>query len=425
MKRSVLSLLLFLLICSTRAFSQEVRMAEVGRDSVWQNDVRSIYFTRSGLELEAPVLQLGGSERLVLHFDLLGLEPKDLRYRITHCDADWHPDLPDPYDYISGFEEENINNYESSFTTLQPYFHYHQTLPSRNTRFLVSGNYLLSVFIQDEPDSILFTRRFYVEEHLLDADIEITPPKAGIGNPRRDVEVDVSLGLAEGKILNLSPQFLTVRVQQNRRTDLVRTLSFSGYNGSMLAYRWQNENVFPGGNCFRYFDISNLHTPMYNVQKVDQYADELFAFIRPEQDRSRKNYSHEEVLRGGMKTNAFDRHNPHLEGDYVWVSFSLPLEQPFLDGSVHIVGQLTDWELTDRSRMEWQPQYKAYTARMLLKQGYYAYQLLFLRAGEMEAVSYKLEGDHYETHNDYTIYVYYHFPNDRSDRLILVHQLKQ
>ena len=68
--------------------------------------------------------------------------------------------------------------------------------------------------------------------------------------------------------------------------------------------------------------------------------------------------------------------------------------------------------------MEWNSKYKAYTKRLLLKQGYYAYQLLFLPAGEKEGLTATLEGDHYAMSNSYTAYVYLRLPGARYDRLV-------
>ncbi len=58
------------------------------------------------------------------------------------------------------------------------------------------------------------------------------------------------------------------------------------------------------------------------------------------------------------------------------------------------------------------------SGRLLLKQGYYSYQLLFVPAGESEGRTDTLEGDHFETPNVYRAWVYYRGPNDRYDRLV-------
>ena len=221
-----------------------------------------------------------------------------------------------------------------------------------------------------------------------------------------------------GSFLLQQAEYYTVIARQNRRDDLTRVLPQSSYSGGSILYQWQPENVFPGGNHFRYFDLSNLRATMYHVQRIEMAGNHIFAFLQPDEVRNRKVYTQYSSLNGGMKTNIRDRQNPHIEADYVWVNFSLPIDKPFLDGSVHIVGDLTGWKLDDNSRMEWNATYKAYTKRLLLKQGYYSYQLIFLPAGESTGQTSRIEGDHFEMKNNYTVLVYYHSPGARYDRLV-------
>jgi len=394
---------------------------QIVTDSVCAKEVKSVFLTPEGNELARPciaVTETGGqSSQLLLRFDLLGHENPFLRYRIRHCTADWMEDDLDPSEYLTGPADATIDNYQFSFTTLQPYVNYYQQIPGSYNGFTLSGNYALEVYLADEPDSVLLVRRFWVYEESVSIETSVGKPVSG-GDLFADQELTVAITPNEGSFLPLSSQYYRVEVQQNRRRDLCRELPFGGYEGNKLMYRWKSENVFPGGNCFRYFDMSSLRTPMYHVQRLDQWGDEHFAFLAPDEDRSRRVYVYNATLNGGMKMNVADRNQPHIEGDYAWVTFSLPMQRPFLDGSIHVVGDLTDWRLDSSSRMEWQPQYKAYTARFYLKQGYYAYQLLFLPAGERQALSATLEGDHVETPNSYSVFVYYRLPGARYDRLV-------
>ncbi len=383
--------------------------------------------TRDGVELEAPVLTLGAGERLLLQFDILADEGENLRYSIAHCDADWRRDGLEPYDFISGFEYGDIENIEFSFTTLRPYVHYYQMLPAKFSQFTHSGNYVLTV--TDEEGDTLLTRRFWVSENNISVSAEVARPYDGMGIKQRQ-EVDVKIENSKLKIESFSapqlrPEWERVLVQQNGRLDNARWLTFSGYDGNSLCYRYRPENVFWGGNTFRYFDACNLRAPMYNVQRIEEYGGEVFALLRPEEDRSKKHYLSETTLNGGMKVNAMDRNNPTLEADYVWVNISLPMAQPWLDKSVYVVGQLTDWKLDSASRMDYVPEFKAYVKRLLLKQGYYAYQLI-VESGKwgVESGTEWLEGDHMETPNIYTIFVYHREPGDRADRLVAVRRVK-
>lgn len=398
-------------------------------DSTWDDAVRTVTLYRSGIDQEPPLLLLGGDDRLVLSFDLLADEPSLFRYTLHHCDAEWNIDELEPYEYVTGFDEGTIADYRQSFTTLQLYYHYEAVVPAVGTAFLVSGNYALKVHPEDAPDSTVLTWRFRVSEELLNTQMEVVRPTSGVGiyeNQEVNAYLEPKSDLVFGEYMPFQfvPHYLKLYLQQNGREDNVHNLAFQGYGGTKLCYRWGDANIFAGGNSFRYFDLSNLRSAMYNVQNVETYGGETYAIIRPCEDRSGKHYEAREGLNGGMKVNIWDRRDPQVEADYVWVNLSLPMERPYLNGSIHVVGALTQWQLDDRSRMEWRPEYKAYTARLLLKQGYYSYQLLFLPAGEREGLTATLEGDHNETPNGYSLYVYYRSPADRYDRLLGVRRLQ-
>lgn len=404
-----------MLLLPLTAFSQAVS------DSNWASDVKTITLYKNGVELEAPVLALESSDRMLLRFDVMGAEAESFRYRIQHCDHRWQVDDMQPYEFVNGFEEGSIDNYNPSFTTLADYVNYYQYIPSQYSQLLISGNYVVSVFPQDAPDSILFTRRFCVVESTLKANVQLTTPYDN-GEIFRRREVDVAVEANRdyrGTLLSptLNPAYLHVVVQQNGRTDNRRELPFSGYEGSALCYRNHQENIFDAGNRFRYFDISNIRTAMYNVNHIEEYGGVWMAVLNPLDDRSNKPFVTEQTLNGGMKVNVWDRTNKQTEADYVYVNFVLPMKYPFMNGTVHVVGDLTQWQLDEHSRMQYDMGKKAYTLRLQLKQGYYAYQLLFKPAGEQQGLTATLEGDHYETPNNYTVYVYYRAPNDRYDRL--------
>ena len=398
--------------------------AQLVTDSNWVEQVKTVTLYRNGVELEAPILLLGSDERLLLRFDVLGAETDNYRYRIQHCDGQWHVDDMEPNEYISGFEEGPIENYNSSFTTLIDYVNYFQYVPAQYSRFLISGNYVLSVFPQDYPDSVLFTRRFCVVEGSVKVDVSVTTPYDNRSIfQQREVDVTVENNRDyTGELLppTLNPAYFTVVVQQNGRQDNRRSLEFGGYDRGALCYRNRESNLFWGGNSFRFFDISNIRTKMYNVYHIEDYGGEWFVLLKPLEDRSKAHYVAEQTLNGGMKVNVWDRTNKQTEADYVQVNFTLPMEYPFLNGNVYVVGDLTQWQLDEKSRMEYQPERKAYTLRLQLKQGYYAYQLLFVPKGESEGLTATLEGDHYETPNTYTAFVYYRTPGERYDRLVAV-----
>lgn len=392
-------------------------------DSAWRADVKTVQLYRRGAELDFPLLVLDQGGELVLEFDVLNAEAEELLWRLSHCDRHWVRDGLEPDEFLTGFAEGPVEEHDFSFTTLKDYVHYRTVVPGGPfAKFTHSGNYVVEVVAPaargDGTETVLLTRRFCVSEQSVPVRAEVGRPYDGVATERRQ-EVDVTVGGGQWGTVN--EQWTHVVAQQNGRLDNRRELVLSGHDRGALAYRQRPQNIFDGGNTFRYFDCSNLRTPMYNVARVEEYGGEQFVLLRPEEDRSRKHYTTETTLAGGMKVNIWDRDNPTLEADYVWVNFSLPMAQPMLDGSVYVVGALTDWQMDSASRMDYNPTHRAYTKRLLLKQGYYAYQLLVAGPAKKGlSATASIEGDHFETPNRYTIYVYQYSPSDRAERLLAV-----
>lgn len=386
-------------------------------DSVYSPNIKTVILGKQGVEMSLPIIQLGSNERLMLRFDELGDNSNYYRYRIDHCTHDWQISDISVSDYMDGFEDGAIDNQQFSFTTIEHYTNYWQTIPNDMSSFAASGNYLLTVYLQSDPDSIVFTRRFKVYEPMTTVEASVGRVQGSVGLMENQ-NLSVKVNPLEGNYFINPDTYIFVYAEQNGRKDLTRLLPLESMSGNTLNYRWKKENVFPGGNEFRFFDFSNLQFPMNNIWKIEYFGGENIVFLKPDEDRSRKPYSLDIGLNGQYKIAVANAQNPNIEADYAWVNFSLPQELPFLDGNIYIIGDFTNWQMNDQSRMEWNQSMKAYTARLFLKQGYYAYQLLFLPAGSTVGETSRLEGNHFQTLNDYYIYVYQRNPGDLYDRLI-------
>ena len=106
------------------------------------------------------------------------------------------------------------------------------------------------------------------------------------------------------------------------------------------------------------------------------------------------------------------------EADYVWVYFTLPSKYKVSGGNMFVAGALSDWTFDTKSIMTYDPDKAQYQSSMLLKQGWYNYEYLFLRQGDKTAEPSVFEGNHYDTENDYLILVYYRNPRERYDRVV-------
>ncbi len=105
------------------------------------------------------------------------------------------------------------------------------------------------------------------------------------------------------------------------------------------------------------------------------------------------------------------------KADYVWVWFTLPAYSELRGGSVYVAGDFCGWQHGSANRMTWNAARGCYEASLLLKQGWYNYEYLFIPSGSTEPKGFAFEGSHWETENDYLILTYFRDPTERYDRL--------
>ena len=126
---------------------------------IYNDKIKSVTFEQADNRLSEPFLELNSPQQLVLMFDDLEGDIKNYWYTLIHCDYNWNPSNLFSNEYLAGFTEDRIENYRTSFNTIQPYTHYQLTIPGREVRPMLSGNYLLKVYVEGEPDKPVLTRR--------------------------------------------------------------------------------------------------------------------------------------------------------------------------------------------------------------------------------------------------------------------------
>ena len=99
--------------------------------------IKTIAFKSNTPESQLPILKLG--EYLVLEFDALNGDEADYYYQIEHFNYDWTPSLLMKPEYLDGFDNQRIRNYENSFNTYQIYSHYYHHSCAKNRHQRTSG----------------------------------------------------------------------------------------------------------------------------------------------------------------------------------------------------------------------------------------------------------------------------------------------
>lgn len=388
------------------------------QNAVFRDEIKSVQLYREGNELSNPVFELGSDVRLLLKFDDLAEDVKNYSYTIIHCDASWNESYIQQSEYLSGFPDNPITDYAMSFNTTIKFVNYQLTIPNDDCSLKYSGNYALVVFEGNDRKNLVLIQRFYVVEPKVR--IEGLVKKATF-DPFNGENQEVDFKIINEQLRLLNPQEdIKVVLMQNRRWDnAVLGLKPRFIQNNVLSYDYDKENVFPGGNEFRYFDIRTKRYNGENVESIKFIRPYFHVTILPDGIRNNKKFMPYKEMNGNFVIESLDRvTDTDTECDYMFVHFYLPMQSQLVGGSVNVFGALTGWNANKSNEMKWNYESAGYELSLLLKQGYYNYQYVYVPDGAKKADSVNLEGSFFLTENEYEIFAYYRDPSSRYDRLV-------
>ncbi|MCD6332394.1 MAG: DUF5103 domain-containing protein [Bacteroidales bacterium] len=386
-------------------------------DWIYTPDIHSVELYREGWDLSWPVIDLHKEIPLILEFDDLSGENPTYNYTLVHCDAHWNPSPIFPTDYLSGFQEGVLRDYEFSRNTLQAYTHYRLKIPNDEMKPVLPGNYILKVYRDYTPDDLVLTRRFFV----VDYRVEIS----GSAHRTENVaffythqEVDLTIDHQHLPVSDPARELKVVICQNYNWSNALYDIPPTFINPGKIIYNWDEQNLFPGGNEFRHFDTKNLKFNSDRISHIEFIRPYRHVYLLPDPNRSETSYEYLEDLNGKYYIRWDEGSDSYLDADYVMVHFTLPFSAPMTGGNFYVWGELTEWATTPRGKMIYNFDNHAYELIMKLKQGYYNYRYTFQPEQRETNNPSFIEGNHYETENEYLIFVYYADPRLRYEQLI-------
>lgn len=410
----------FLILCGfivTLLKAQSGDGSQVYTNKTYDARVETILLTKTS-EPSDPVamITLNSGEQLQLTFDMLTPVNEYLQYTFVHCDANWEPSNMTQNEYLSGTYVSNINDFKFSTNTYQKYTMYKCVFPSADVSFTRSGNYILKVYRNFDDQDLLFTRRFMI----IDPRVTVSATVNSATDVRyrfSKQEVDFYVDYKNFYIPNPFIDVKAVLMQNNNWSNAITDLKPNFVNNSVLNYNYESGNLFPGGNEFRFFDIRSLR--FFSMNVAQKYIDSMKnAVLKPDETRAHLAYYNMFDYNGKRAIQNKDGVKIPEDGDYAMVHFFLKSDHELTETGVYIFGELTDWQLKERYKMEYDPAIRCYKKMVKLKQSYYNYEYVTINpeTGKPEHVF--TEGDHYETENDYDIYLYHRNQQYGYDELI-------
>ena len=409
--------LLFMLLCC-------MGMAQ----SVYSNrllgkNMRSLQVILEGDTMGNPVIHQGTDDKVDVSFDEMSHRPHSYSYRIKHCEADWKLSKGiNEIDFLKGFQENKIESYYQSINTTFEYTHYYFQIPNDNVELLLSGNYIAEIFDSDNPDSIVATACFSVNEDLATAEGSVSS-KTEYGVNNQYQQLGFSIDGSQLQVTDPSEQIKLVVFQNGRKDNMVTGLKPTYTQGSKLIYENNNRLIFEGGTEFPRIDFSHIHYFSGQISHITFAHPYYHVEVNPGEDISHHDYQFDNDVDGRYKVHGQDVWS-EKEIDYSIVHFSFKASDPWLDGSLYVAGYFNDNYLDKNNKMTYNFDTHQYELVLVLKNGGYNYQYLFVPSGQTKATTSRAMGNHWQTENEYDIYIYYRPFGSQYDRLVGVTTLK-
>ncbi len=377
---------------------------------------RTLQTKVNGNDQLPPVIIMGGDDRLTVSFDELSAESRYMRYELIHCDSRWCRDALLPSEYVDGFNEAVIDDCSFSQSTLNQYVHYRLEIPSSDMRIKLSGNYLLRIYDESDPAETLLQLRFSVAEPMVDVKGAVTS-RTDIDNRRNHQQLTFAV---DGKRLDTNALMndLIVTVSQNGRADNeVAVTRPSFMSGTTAIWDHDTNLIFPAGNEYRRMETVTTNYPGMHVADIC-FIDPYYHFtLETDVPRAGMPYQYDSTQKGRFRIRSADTDRSDTEAEYVMVHFTLDAPE-IPDADIFIDGDMTLRRFSPESLMTFNRVTGHYEAALLLKQGSYNYQYLVVKRGSAVGDAGPIEGNDYQTNNEYLIKVYYREPGGRYDRLV-------
>lgn len=368
-----------MLVISGSAFGKGEK---IYMDEVLDTNIRTVTSTA--------VISMG--ETTELRFDYLGGDGPYMVAKIIHCDWDWKKSTIQEIEFINEFNEFQISDVTGSGSAYIPYYHYRFQVP----KVKLSGNYVLKVYDEDNPEKVYLYRRFSVYSQLVLVNSSINLAQL-VKHRYSHQQLDFSVNYGQYEIQDPYLNMHVVIRQNNRWDNAIKDLKPTYINQAEKVLRfnfYRSESSFP---ALREYRECAFGRRQLRIDTWEKSNNGMYINLRTDIDYSNLNYSDQPDRNG-----RFEIDSP-LDADYSHVTFSL--KSADIEQDVYVFGQLSDWKLNPRFKMRYDSTANMYITTVLLKNGEYDYSYAVDTPNGADEVVF--QGSHSETENDYDVLIYY------------------
>nr|WP_315220315.1 DUF5103 domain-containing protein [uncultured Flavobacterium sp.] len=376
-------------------------------------NIKTVTFVQNGNNV-VPIFELGSE--FELQFDDLFGNEANYYFEIIHCDYNWKPTDILKNDYIAGMDNQRIMNYLNSFNTLQNYSHYKLSFPNQfTTQLRISGNYMLKILNEDRE--VVFSRKLLLYENRATVSAQVKRSR-NLSNIDHKHNLDFTVNSNDIVFQNPIKSIKIFLMQNGDFNTSIKNIVPQYTLGNQLVYKYDAETQFWAGNEYLYFENKDIRAVSNNIGKVGLNSDIYSSFLFTSPARANLIYTLNQDINGNFLVKNINGSDNAIEADYAWVYFSLSAPTFRMNKDIYITGMFNNYNLTPEYKMDYNSEKGNYEKAVMIKQGFTNFQ--FTIADKNGQVDYEnaIDGNFYQTENEYTILVYYRESNDRYERII-------
>lgn len=399
-----------LLVLTTYLFLLQVNYAQILTELAPPEHIKTIQLQELTSERQVPLIELG--KTLMLSFDDINGDEADYYYKIIHCNFDWSESQLIKSEYLNGMDDQHLQDYENSYNTLQTYSHYRLTIPNNNLRITKTGNYFLEIYNDD--DEMLFSKKFIVFQNRATVRTEIKRSR-DLKYVNEKQVVHFSIKPKKDFFVNPKQTIKTLVFKNNNINDCITDLRPQYTIGNELMYRYDQEAAFWAGNEYFNYDNKSIRGGNISIRGYDLKST-YHNYLYTNTSRNYEPYTYNPDINGGYVVRNLNVNNSDVEADYVSMHFSLENYENIGHRKIYVIGNFNNYALNEASEMKYNMEKGIYENTSLIKQGFVNYKFITHTNNEVDHSF--IDGNFYQTENEYTVLVYYKNLGDRYDRVI-------
>jgi hypothetical protein len=290
------------------------------------------------------------------------------------------------------------------------------SIPNNFTQqLLLSGNYILKILNEDKE--VLFSRKFILYEDLASVPIQVKRSRV-LSNIEQKHNLDFSINSSTINFQNPLKNIKVLLLQNGKINNAIKTIAPQYTIGNQLVYKYDSETQFWAGNEFHFFENKDIRAASNNISRSDSSTAIYSSLLYTNNARGNFPYTFYQDVNGNYVVKNINGSNNAIEADYAWVYFSLSAPAFQLDKDIYVTGMFNNYNLTPEFKMDYNPKKGIYEKAILIKQGFTNYEYTVADAAGTIDNQNAIDGNFYQTENEYTILVYYRESIDRYDRVI-------